>query len=126
MKYIPELVGVRALSALLFVVFHSKFPGLSVVLLAVDVFFVLSGFLVTQLLCKHYVRDGRINWACFLRGRLSRLMPALAVMLAAYLAMASFMWGDLLAPGIHLRDVLLSITYRARKSTRLYSSHLSI
>src|SRR5690625_7845835 len=32
-------------------------------------------------------------------------------MLAAYLALASVMLGDLLAPGIHLRDVLLSITY---------------
>src|SRR5690625_481442 len=111
MKYIPGLDGVRALAALLIVVYHSKIPGLSGGFFAVDVFFVLSGFLVTQLLCKRYARDGRMGWAGFMRRRLSRLMPALAVMLAAYLSMASFMWGDLLAPGIHLRDVLLSITY---------------
>lgn len=75
MKYIPELDGVRALAALLIILYHSKMPNLAGGFFAVDVFFVLSGFLVTQLLCKRYAREGRMGWAGFMRRRCSRLMP---------------------------------------------------
>src|SRR5690625_652203 len=60
MKYIPGLDGVRALAALLIVVYHSKIPGLSGGFFAVYVFFVLSGFLVVQLLYMLFVRELRI------------------------------------------------------------------
>ncbi len=111
MKYIPELDGVRALAALLIVLYHSKIPGMAGGFFAVDVFFVLSGFLVTQVLCNRYARSGRMDWAGFMRRRLSRLMPALGIMLAAYLCTAPFLWGDLVTPGTHLRDAFLTITY---------------
>ncbi|MFL1406137.1 acyltransferase family protein [Marinobacter sp. M1N3S26] len=111
MKYIPELDGIRALSALLIVLFHSKVPGMTGGFFAVDIFFVLSGFLVTQLLCNRYARSGRIGWGSFMRRRLSRLMPALAVMLVAYLGMAPLMWGDAVPLEKHYRDALLTITY---------------
>jgi peptidoglycan/LPS O-acetylase OafA/YrhL len=111
MKYIPELDGIRALSALLIVTFHSQIPGMTGGFFAVDIFFVLSGFLVTQLLCNRYALGGHIGWTHFMRRRMSRLMPALTVMLVVYLLMAPLMWGDLVPLEKHYRDALLTITY---------------
>ena len=89
----PALDGIRAVAALLVVLFHSGVPGLSNGFVGVDVFFVLSGFLITSLLVRERLADGRIKLMAFYARRARRLFPAaltvLVVTAAAYQIVAS-------------------------------------
>ncbi len=57
----------------------------------VDVFFVISGFLITGLLVREHERTGRISFADFYRRRVKRLMPAALLVLAATVTAAAFL-----------------------------------
>jgi peptidoglycan/LPS O-acetylase OafA/YrhL len=82
--YVPALDGLRGLAILLVVSHHfTGWPwGGSI---GVDLFFVLSGFLITTLLLEQQFQTGRIALASFYRRRARRLFPALAVVLLFYL-----------------------------------------
>jgi peptidoglycan/LPS O-acetylase OafA/YrhL len=91
--YRPHLDGLRAVAVYLVVLFHagsSAFPG---GFIGVDVFFVLSGFLVTQLLLRDIARTGSIGLRRFYARRFRRLLPAafvaLTVTAVVYTAIAS-------------------------------------
>ena len=85
----PGLDGVRALAVLVVIGFHEGASGLSGGFLGVDIFFVLSGFLITDLLVSGYDRTGRMDLAGFWIRRARRLLPALAVMLVVVTAAAT-------------------------------------
>jgi len=85
----PGLDGVRALAVLAVIGFHEGASELSGGFLGVDIFFVLSGFLITDLLVAGYQRDGRLDLKGFWIRRARRLLPALAVMLAVVTAAAT-------------------------------------
>ena len=85
----PGLDGVRALAVLTVIGFHEGASGLRGGFLGVDIFFVLSGFLITDLLVARYDRSGRLNLADFWTRRARRLLPALAVMLVVVTAAAA-------------------------------------
>ena len=85
----PGLDGVRALAVLIVIGFHEGASGLSGGFLGVDIFFVLSGFLITDLLVSGYDRAGRMDLAGFWTRRARRLLPALAVMLVVVTAAAT-------------------------------------
>ncbi len=85
----PGLDGVRALAVLTVIGFHEGASGLSGGFLGVDIFFVLSGFLITDLLVSGYDRAGRMDLAGFWTRRARRLLPALAVMLVVVTAAAT-------------------------------------
>ena len=85
----PGLDGVRALAVLTVIGFHEGASGLSGGFLGVDIFFVLSGFLITDLLVARYDRTGRLDLAGFWTRRARRLLPALAVMLVVVTAAAT-------------------------------------
>ena len=73
-KKIVEIQGLRALAAILVLVFHAKFlPGGFV---GVDIFYVISGFLITGLLLKELNSNGRISLKAFYLRRTKRLLPA--------------------------------------------------
>ena len=74
-RHIPSLDGLRALA--IFAVFglHAGVPGMALGWLGVDLFFVLSGFLITSLLVQEYQRTGTIRLANFWGRRFLRLMP---------------------------------------------------
>jgi len=91
MQYNPALDGVRAISVLAVVLFHCGMPGARGGFVGLDVFFVLSGFLITSLLAAEY-RSGAIDVARFYVRRAIRLYPTLLLLLAAYLALAPFLW----------------------------------
>jgi peptidoglycan/LPS O-acetylase OafA/YrhL len=66
---------------------HGGLPGMSGGFLGVDVFFVLSGFLITSLLLDEFRNNGRIDLAGFWIRRARRLLPALLVMVLAVVAL---------------------------------------
>lgn len=88
LKYLPALDGLRALAVLAVMLYHfeskSFFPGGGLV--GVDLFFVLSGFLITTLLLQEWARFGDISLKRFYQRRVLRLLPAVAVMLLVYVA----------------------------------------
>ncbi len=88
LAYQPSLDGLRALAVVAVVLTHvapASFPGGWV---GVDLFFVLSGYLITRLLCAEIGRDGRIRYARFYIKRVLRLAPAFVCLLLAATAAA--------------------------------------
>jgi peptidoglycan/LPS O-acetylase OafA/YrhL len=85
--YRPALDGVRGIAIALVVGFHAfGWPGAGT--LGVDLFFVLSGFLITAILIEEHGRTGTISIRGFYRRRARRLLPALFAMLTPYLLLA--------------------------------------
>ena len=91
--YRPHLDGLRAVAVYLVLLFHAGSGAFSGGYVGVDVFFVLSGFLVTQLLLRDIATNGRIRLGRFYSRRFRRLLPAAFVVLIVtamvYLAIAS-------------------------------------
>ena len=87
LRYHPALDGLRALAVLAVIVYHDNYSWLPGGFLGVDVFFVLSGFLITTLLVLEYRRRSTIRFGGFWTRRARRLLPALLLVLcfvAAY------------------------------------------
>jgi peptidoglycan/LPS O-acetylase OafA/YrhL len=82
----PGVDGLRALAVAAVVVYHVNGGWLPGGFLGVDVFFVISGYLITSLLLSEYRKAGTINLPRFWLRRARRLLPALFLMLAATLA----------------------------------------
>lgn len=83
-SYRPHLDGLRALAVYLVVAFHAGIDGFRGGFIGVDVFFVLSGYLVTGLLVRDLGRpQGRIDLARFYSRRARRLLPAAGIALVA-------------------------------------------
>ena len=80
---IPALDGLRAIAVALVLAGHGGIPGVSGGFIGVDVFFVLSGFLITSLLLDELGRTGRIELTGFWIRRARRLLPALVLMVLA-------------------------------------------
>ncbi|HKI52383.1 MAG TPA: acyltransferase family protein [Geothermobacteraceae bacterium] len=80
-KFRPDIEGLRAIAILLVVGYHAKVPGLSGGYVGVDIFFVLSGYLITMLLVQEVEKTGTVNLARFYARRARRLLPALALVL---------------------------------------------
>lgn len=87
LPYNPALDGLRALSILVVIAFHCLVPGFGGGHIGVDLFFVLSGYLITALLAAE-VRQGGIAVGRFYARRLLRLYPPLLALVVAYLALA--------------------------------------
>lgn len=79
--YRGDIEGLRAVAILLVVAVHAKVPWLAGGYVGVDVFFVLSGYLITGLLVEEIRRTGDVRFAGFYARRLRRLLPALFLML---------------------------------------------
>ncbi|MGB5441281.1 MAG: acyltransferase family protein [Gammaproteobacteria bacterium] len=89
--YRPDIQGLRAIAIAIVVLAHANIPGFAGGFVGVDVFFVLSGFLITGLLVKERLETGTIRYATFLSRRLRRLLPALLVMLVTVLFLVSML-----------------------------------
>ncbi len=81
MTFRPDIEGLRAVAILLVVAAHAGVPWLTGGFIGVDVFFVLSGYLITRLLADELSRTGRVQFAHFYARRFRRLLPALLLML---------------------------------------------
>ena len=82
LAYLPGLDGMRAIAVIAVMLYHADHDWLGGGFLGVEVFFVISGYLITLLLIGEHDRDGRIDLAQFWKRRARRLLPALFVMLA--------------------------------------------
>ena len=80
--YVPALDGLRALAVGLVIFYHAEVPVAWGGYLGVDIFFVLSGFLITTLLLEEFRDTGGISLKNFYARRALRLYPALLLMLA--------------------------------------------
>jgi peptidoglycan/LPS O-acetylase OafA/YrhL len=109
MGYLPGLDGVRALAVIGVLLYHADLTWITGGFLGVDVFFVLSGFLITSLLLEEYDRAGRIDFRRFYLGRARRLLPALFLMLLVVSAVVAVFYRDAAAS---LRaDVVATLLY---------------
>ncbi len=81
--HLPALDGLRAVAVAGVVAYHLGFGWASGGYLGVDLFFVLSGFLITGLLLEEWTGAGRINLSAFWARRARRLLPALFLVLVA-------------------------------------------
>ena len=78
--YRPALTGIRALAVYIVVLFHSDIPLLESGYIGVDLFFVLSGFLVCNVLAAEYEKNGKLTLPKFYARRMRRLLPAMGAM----------------------------------------------
>lgn len=75
-RYRPHLDGLRAVAVYLVVAFHAGLGSFDGGFVGVDVFFVLSGFLVTKILLVDLVGQGRLDFRRFYARRSRRILPA--------------------------------------------------
>ena len=88
----PDVQGLRAVAVLSVIAFHAGLPvpgGFA----GVDVFFVISGFVITAMLAREIRARGRIHFGQFYLRRFKRLTPALALMLSVTLLMSAALLG---------------------------------
>jgi peptidoglycan/LPS O-acetylase OafA/YrhL len=87
--YLPGLDGLRALSVIAVVGYHLGVTGLGGGFLGVGMFFTLSGFLITSILCRSWNETGRIDLRRFWLRRARRLLPAVLLLLGVILAVTA-------------------------------------
>jgi peptidoglycan/LPS O-acetylase OafA/YrhL len=84
-----DIDGLRAVAVLAVVAFHVGIPETTGGFVGVDVFFVISGFLITGLIAREVARTASVALAEFYARRVRRLLPALATVVAATLVLAA-------------------------------------
>lgn len=110
----PDIEGLRGIAVLIVVAYHVGIRGFQGGFVGVDVFFVLSGYLITSLLMREVRKTGRISFSNFYARRVRRLLPAAALTIFATLAL-----------GVTLASPLEQFTFsRAARATALYVSNL--
>ncbi|MDB5654918.1 MAG: hypothetical protein JWQ94_2531 [Tardiphaga sp.] len=88
-NYREDIDRLRGLAVLAVVAFHFELPGVHGGYVGVDIFFVISGFLITQIIQRE-MRHGAFSFAQFYERRLRRLMPALYVVVLASIVPAFY------------------------------------
>ena len=107
--YLPGLDGLRAIAVLAVIIYHANHSWLEGGFLGVEVFFVISGYLITLLLVAESQRTGTVNLRDFWMRRARRLLPALWTLLAGLTAYVAIFDRDELG---NLRgDVVAGFTY---------------
>ncbi|WP_232678443.1 acyltransferase family protein [Nocardioides sp. R-C-SC26] len=89
-EYRPDIDGIRGAAAIMVMGFHAQVPGFEGAYIGLDLFFVVSGYVITGLLMYEFGKTGRIKWGAFYARRARRLIPAKATMLIGVLALSYF------------------------------------
>ena len=88
-KYRPEIDGLRAVAVIPVILFHAGFHPFSGGYVGVDVFFVISGYLITRIILSD-LREGKFSLARFYERRARRILPALFFVMAVCIPFAWF------------------------------------
>lgn len=107
--YRGDIEGLRAIAVLLVIAVHAGVPWLGGGFVGVDIFFVLSGFLITGLLVQEISRTGSLQFVDFYVRRFRRLLPALLLMLVGSSALAWL----LLSPSAQMPQVVAGMSAAA-------------
>jgi peptidoglycan/LPS O-acetylase OafA/YrhL len=99
-RFRPDIEGLRAVAVLGVVFYHAGVGFLPGGFVGVDVFYVISGFLITDLLWRETDRSGRVDFKAFYARRARRLLPASIVVIVATIA-----WSAAVLPPLDLRSV---------------------
>jgi peptidoglycan/LPS O-acetylase OafA/YrhL len=99
-RFRPDLEGLRAVAVLLVLAYHAGVPGLGGGFVGVDVFFVLSGFLITGLIIRELATTGTVSLPAFYARRARRLLPAALLVLAATMVVSAVVLPPLLVPSV--------------------------
>ena len=81
--YRPDIDVLRAIAILAVFLFHLNVPGFSGGFVGVDVFFVISGFLMTSIICAELKSTGKLDYLAFCERRMKRILPALLAVTVA-------------------------------------------
>ncbi|GAB3228781.1 acyltransferase family protein [Glycomyces halotolerans] len=106
----PDIQGMRAIAVTLVLLSHAGFTFASGGYVGVDVFFVLSGFLITSLLIKEVFDTGTISLADFFSRRARRILPAAGIVLIATVV-ASWLWFPVTRLEAVMQDAFTVIVY---------------
>jgi peptidoglycan/LPS O-acetylase OafA/YrhL len=100
-EFRQDIEGLRAVAVLAVVLFHAGVPGVAGGYIGVDVFFVISGFLITGLLWREVTAAGTIRLGRFYGARARRLLPA-----SATVGIVTAIGAAVLLPPLQARRVL--------------------
>lgn len=111
-SYLRHVDGLRCVAVMAVLLFHFGVPGLGGGYVGVDVFFVISGYLITGIIAREVTATGRFDFGNFYARRIRRIFPALLATLAAttMLAIASLTPADLVAFGKSLLASAVSLS----------------
>ncbi|MGL5827148.1 MAG: SGNH hydrolase domain-containing protein [Nocardioides sp.] len=109
-RFRPDIQGLRAIAIIAVILYHAEVPGITAGYVGVDVFFVISGFLITGQLLRNLARDGRVSLVSFYVGRIRRLLPpALVVVVATVIA--ARIWDSVFHVRSVTTDALWTLVY---------------
>jgi peptidoglycan/LPS O-acetylase OafA/YrhL len=109
-RFRADIQGLRAIAVGLVLLYHAGVPGVPGGYVGVDVFFVISGFLISSHLLEAIERDGRISFAQFYARRARRILPA-SFVVAGLTAVAVVLFFPPLGVERVLRDALATVLY---------------
>ena len=125
-KFRPDVQGLRAVAILLVVLFHAGVPGVSGGYVGVDVFFVISGFVITGVLLREHASNGGTSILAFYGRRARRIIPAatlviIATVLATYVFVGSVTGSDTAVDGQWASVFLANFHFAAEQTNYLAS-----
>src|SRR3954469_10738823 len=96
----PDIEGLRAVAVLGVLLFHAGVPRIPGGFVGVDVFYVISGFLITGLLLRELGADGHVSLTRFYARRMRRLLPAALVVIVLTLAASYWLLSSVRFPQV--------------------------
>jgi peptidoglycan/LPS O-acetylase OafA/YrhL len=116
----PDIQGLRAIAVGLVLAFHFGLPGLKGGFIGVDVFFVISGYLITEILVRELQSTGRIDFVKFYGRRAARLLPACLLMTLCVGIFSALVLSPLEQEGVY-KSSLATATY----VSNIYFAHVT-
>jgi peptidoglycan/LPS O-acetylase OafA/YrhL len=127
-RFRPDVEGLRAVAVGTVVLYHGGIPGLGGGFVGVDVFFVISGFVITRLLLGQVERSGRPRFAEFYARRARRILPAAAfvALVAAFFSYRylGFVRGNLISDDMRWVAVFLGNVHFAAAGTNYFQAEI--
>jgi peptidoglycan/LPS O-acetylase OafA/YrhL len=120
-QFRPDIEGLRAVAVILVVLYHAGLPFLQGGFIGVDIFFVVSGYLITSLLVKELNSSGGISLSRFYARRARRLLPALTLVVVIVCLIQAIIASPLVQIEV-LKAALATTLY----SSNLYFAHIQL